>query len=101
MSRFDINQRFDEMVAFAGVRTISGFAGQTLLDGNVSTAAFAVAALFGRISCLYGARIGDTEFQRKCLGKVEGVAREGRTVILVSHNLGAVTRLLPEGVVAE
>jgi homopolymeric O-antigen transport system ATP-binding protein len=39
--------------------------------------------------------VGDTEFQRKCLGKVEGVAKEGRTVIFVSHNLGAVTQLCP------
>lgn len=37
--------------------------------------------------------VGDAEFQKKCLGKVEGVAREGRTVLFVSHNLGAVTEL--------
>ena len=37
--------------------------------------------------------VGDTEFQRKCVGKVEGVAREGRTVLFVSHNLGTVSQL--------
>jgi len=37
--------------------------------------------------------VGDIEFQRRCLGRVESIAREGRTVMLVSHNLGAVTQL--------
>ncbi len=51
--------------------------------------------------------VGDAEFQRKCLGKVEGVAREGRTVLFVSHNMGAITGMcrralwLNEGRLAE
>jgi lipopolysaccharide transport system ATP-binding protein len=42
--------------------------------------------------------VGDAAFQRKCLGKMSDVAREGRTVILVSHNMGAITRLCERGI---
>jgi homopolymeric O-antigen transport system ATP-binding protein len=42
--------------------------------------------------------VGDAEFQRKCLGKMDAVAREGRTVLFVSHNMNAVQRLCPESI---
>lgn len=95
MSRFDINQRFDEMVAFAGVEQFLDSPVKHYSTGMYLRLAFAVAAHL-RTEILFideVLAVGDTEFQRKCLGKVEGVAREGRTVILVSHNLGAVTQL--------
>ena len=45
--------------------------------------------------------VGDTEFQRKCLGKMEGVAKEGRTILFVSHNLAAVQNLCTRALVIE
>jgi lipopolysaccharide transport system ATP-binding protein len=45
--------------------------------------------------------VGDAEFQKKCLGKMEGTAAEGRTVVFVSHNMAAVTRLCPRAILLD
>lgn len=97
MSRAEINERFDEIVAFAELDQFIQTPVKRYSTGMYLRLAFAVAAHL-RTEILFldeVLAVGDTEFQRKCLGKVEGVAREGRTVILVSHNLGAVTQLCP------
>lgn len=95
MSRAEIDERFDEIVAFAELDQFIQTPVKRYSTGMYLRLAFAVAAHL-RTEILFldeVLAVGDTEFQRKCLGKVEGVAREGRTVILVSHNLGAVTKL--------
>jgi len=95
MSRADIKQRFDEIVAFAETEKFINTPVKRYSTGMYLRLAFAVAAHL-RTEILFideVLAVGDAEFQRKCLGKVQGVAREGRTVLLVSHNLGAVTQL--------
>src|SRR5437870_6642893 len=95
MSRAEIKQHFDEIVAFAEVEQFMETPVKHYSTGMYLRLAFAVAAHL-RTEILFideVLAVGDIEFQRKCLGKVEGVAREGRTVMLVSHNLGAVTQL--------
>ncbi len=95
MSRSDIKQRFDEIVDFAEVEQFIDTPVKHYSTGMYLRLAFAVAAHL-RAEILFideVLAVGDTGFQQKCLGKVEGVAREGRTVILVSHNLGAVAQL--------
>lgn len=95
MSRSEIKQRFDEIVTFAEVEQFMNTPVKRYSTGMYLRLAFAVAAHL-RTEILFideVLAVGDMEFQRKCLGKVEGVAKEGRTVILVSHNLGAVAQL--------
>jgi lipopolysaccharide transport system ATP-binding protein len=95
MSSSEIKQRFDEIVTFAEVEQFMNTPVKRYSTGMYLRLAFAVAAHL-RTEILFideVLAVGDIEFQRKCLGKVEGVAKEGRTVILVSHNLGAVTQL--------
>jgi lipopolysaccharide transport system ATP-binding protein len=95
MSRSEIKQRFDEIVAFAEVEQFMNTPVKRYSTGMYLRLAFAVAAHL-RTEILFldeVLAVGDAEFQRKCLGKVQGVAQEGRTVIFVSHNLGAVTQL--------
>ena len=97
MSRSEIKDRFDEIVAFAEIEDFIETPVKRYSSGMYLRLAFAVAAHL-RTEILFldeVLAVGDTEFQRKCLGKVEGVAKEGRTVIFVSHNLGAVTQLCP------
>ncbi|MDQ2856329.1 MAG: ABC transporter ATP-binding protein [Acidobacteriota bacterium] len=95
MSRAEIRQHFDEIVAFAEVDEFLDTAVKYYSTGMYVRLAFAVAAHL-RTEILFideVLAVGDLEFQRKCLGKVAGLAREGRTVLFVSHNLSAVTRL--------
>jgi lipopolysaccharide transport system ATP-binding protein len=97
MSRAEIRERFDEIVTFAGVTEFMNTPVKRYSSGMYLRLAFAVAAHL-RSEILFideVLTVGDIEFQRKCLGKMEGVAREGRTVILVSHNLGLVNQLCP------
>jgi lipopolysaccharide transport system ATP-binding protein len=95
MSRAEVKQQFDEIVTFAGVAEFLNTPVKRYSSGMYLRLAFAVAAHL-RSDVLFideVLTVGDTEFQRKCIGKMEGVAREGRTVLLVSHNLGLVTRV--------
>ncbi len=95
MSRTEIKQRFDEIVAFAEVEQFIDTPVKHYSTGMYLRLAFAVAAHL-RTEILFideVLAVGDIEFQRRCLGRVESIAREGRTVMLVSHNLGAVTQL--------
>lgn len=94
MTRAEIRQRFDEIVAFAELDQFVDTPVKRYSTGMHLRLAFAVAVHL-RTEILFldeVLAVGDAAFQRKCLGKVEGVAGEGRTVLLVSHNLGAVTQ---------
>jgi lipopolysaccharide transport system ATP-binding protein len=95
MKRAEIVQRFDEIVAFAEVERFLDTPVKHYSTGMYLRLAFAVAAHLEPEILLVDEvlAVGDSEFQKKCLGKMGDVARAGRTVLFVSHNLGAVAGL--------
>jgi lipopolysaccharide transport system ATP-binding protein len=95
MSRKEIDRRFDEIVAFAEVEKFLDTPVKRYSSGMYVRLAFAVAAhLEPEILVVDEVlAVGDAAFQRKCLNKMEDVGRGGRTILFVSHNMAAVTRL--------
>ena len=95
MSRSEIERKFDEIVAFAEVKRFVDTPVKHYSSGMCVRLAFAVAAhLEPEILIIDEVlAVGDASFQKKCLGKMEGVAKEGRTVLFVSHNMLAVQNL--------
>ena len=99
MSRREIASKFDEIVAFAEVEQFLDTPVKRYSSGMYVRLAFAVAAhLEPEILVVDEVlAVGDAAFQRKCLGKMESVAGEGRTVLFVSHQMDAVQRLCNKG----
>ena len=95
MSKKEVDQKFDEIVEFSGVEKFIDTPVKRYSSGMTVRLAFAVAAhLEPEILIIDEVlAVGDAAFQKKCLQKMEDVGREGRTVIFVSHNMQAVTRL--------
>lgn len=95
MSRREINQKFDEIVAFAEVEKFLDTPVKRYSSGMHMRLAFAVAAHLEPEILIVDEvlAVGDAAFQNKCLGKMENVARTGRTIILVSHQMTAIRRL--------
>jgi len=95
MKRVEINRKFDEMVAFAEIDKFIDTPVKHYSSGMYVRLAFAVAAHLDPEILLVDEvlAVGDAAFQKKCLGKMGDVAKEGRTVLFVSHNLGAVNKL--------
>ncbi len=96
MSRSEIQRKFDEIVDFAEVERFLDTPVKRYSSGMYVRLAFAVAAhLDSEILVVDEVlAVGDIEFQKKCLGKMDSIANEkGRTVILVSHNMDAISRL--------
>ena len=96
MSRNEIRQKFDEIVSFAEVERFLDTPVKRYSSGMYVRLAFAVAAHLEPEILIVDEvlAVGDVEFQRKCLGKMEDVARqEGRTVIFVSHQMAAIQNL--------
>jgi len=95
MSHAEIRSRFDEIVAFAEVEKFLDTPVKRYSSGMYMRLAFAVAAhLAPEILVIDEVlAVGDAEFQKKCLGKMEAVSSGGRTVLFVSHNMDAVLRL--------
>jgi ABC-type polysaccharide/polyol phosphate transport system ATPase subunit len=95
MTRAEIRRKFDEIVAFAEVERFLDTPVKRYSSGMYVRLAFAVAAhLEPEILVIDEVlAVGDAEFQKKCLGKMGEVARGGRTVLFVSHNMGAVASL--------
>jgi lipopolysaccharide transport system ATP-binding protein len=93
MTRSEIKTRFDEIVAFAEVETFLDTAVKHYSSGMYMRLAFAVAAHLEPDILLVDEvlAVGDAEFQKKCLGKMSQVAKGGRTVLFVSHNMQAVS----------
>lgn len=95
MRRAEIRRRFDDIVSFAGVGKFIDTPVKRYSSGMHMRLAFAVAAHLETEILLVDEvlAVGDVEFQKRCLGKMQDVASAGRTVIFVSHNLQAVTQL--------
>jgi lipopolysaccharide transport system ATP-binding protein len=101
MTQQEIRRKFDEIVAFAEVDRFLDTPVKRFSSGMYVRLAFAVAAhLEPEILVLDEVlAVGDSEFQKKCLGKMSEVAVGGRTVLFVSHNLGAVRSLCSRAIV--
>jgi lipopolysaccharide transport system ATP-binding protein len=95
MSRREITRKFDEIVAFAEIDHFLDTPVKRYSSGMYVRLAFAVAAhLEAQILILDEVlAVGDAQFQEKCLGKVSDVARAGRTILFVSHNMQAIAML--------
>ena len=95
MRRVEIDRKFDEIVAFSEVEKFIDTPVKRYSSGMYLRLAFAVAAHLEPEILLVDEvlAVGDAEFQKKCLGKMGDVAREGRTVLFVSHNMPAVQAL--------
>jgi lipopolysaccharide transport system ATP-binding protein len=95
MSKREIASKFDEIVAFAEIEKFIGVQVKHYSSGMYVRLAFAVAAHLEPEILIVDEvlAVGDITFQKKCLGKMEDVARQGRTVLLVSHNMAAINAL--------
>lgn len=96
MSREEVRKKFDEIVAFSEVEKFLDMPVKHYSSGMYMRLAFAVAAhLESEILIVDEVlAVGDAQFQKKCLGKMDEVAKkQGRTVLFVSHNMGAVGQL--------
>jgi lipopolysaccharide transport system ATP-binding protein len=103
MRRSEIARKFDEIVAFAEVEQFIDTPVKRYSSGMYVRLAFAVAAhLDPKILVVDEVlAVGDSAFQKKCIGKMSDVAREGRTVIFVSHNMAAIESLCTMGMMLE
>ena len=99
MRRRQITRRLDEIIAFAGVERFADMPVKQYSSGMYLRLAFAVAAHLDHEILLVDEvlAVGDAEFQRKCLARMDTVARAGRTVIFVSHNMSALASLCRVG----
>jgi lipopolysaccharide transport system ATP-binding protein len=103
MTRREIAAKFDAIVAFAEVDRFIDTAVKYYSSGMYVRLAFAVAAHLEPEILIVDEvlSVGDARFQQKCLGKMDDVARGGRTVLFVSHNMAAVQRLATSAIVLE
>ena len=95
MRKKEVDQKFDEIVAFSGVEKFLDTPVKRYSSGMRVRLAFAVAAhLEPEILIIDEVlAVGDARFQKKCLNKMQDVGQEGRTVLFVSHNMPAITRM--------
>jgi lipopolysaccharide transport system ATP-binding protein len=100
MTRAEIRRKFDEIVDFSGVEKFIDTPVKRYSSGMYVRLAFAVAAHLEPEILLVDEvlAVGDAEFQKKCLGKMGDVAKGGRTVIFVSHNMAAIRDLCPRAI---
>ncbi len=98
MRRHEIDLRFDEIVAFAEIERFLDMPVKRYSSGMYVRLAFAVAAHLEPEILLVDEvlAVGDAAFQKKCLGKMGSVAREGRTVLFISHDMDAILNLCPK-----
>jgi lipopolysaccharide transport system ATP-binding protein len=101
MTRREIDRKFDEIVEFSEIGRFLDTPVKRYSSGMQVRLAFAVAAHLEPDILLVDEvlAVGDAAFQRKSLGKMSGVAREGRTVLFVSHNMAAIQNLCTRGIV--
>ena len=95
MDRWEVTRKFDEIVSFAELERFIDTPVKKYSSGMYMRLAFAVAAHLEPEILLVDEvlAVGDSAFQKKCLGKMGEVSKAGRTVLFVSHNMGAISRL--------
>jgi lipopolysaccharide transport system ATP-binding protein len=95
MKKAEIERKFDEIVSFAEIEKFIDTPVKHYSSGMYVRLAFAVAAHLEPTILLVDEvlAVGDAAFQKKCLGKMGSVAQEGRTILFVSHNMGAIQQL--------
>lgn len=103
MTSEDIRRRFDEIVEFSGMEDFLSLPIKRYSSGMVMRLAFAVAAHLEPDVLIIDEvlSVGDAEFQRKCLGRMDEVSKSGCTVFFVSHNLATVQRLCSRAILLE
>jgi homopolymeric O-antigen transport system ATP-binding protein len=103
MTRGEILRRFDEIVAFAEIERFLDTAVKHYSSGMYVRLGFSVAAHLEPDVLIVDEvlAVGDLAFQKKCFGKMEDVTREGRTILLVSHNLSAVSSICRRAILLE
>jgi ABC-type polysaccharide/polyol phosphate transport system ATPase subunit len=103
MRRTEIDRKFDQIVEFAEVTRFIDTPVKHYSSGMYLRLAFAVAGHLEPEILLIDEvlAVGDAAFQKKCLGKMNDVARQGRTVVFVSHNMDAIGRLCPRSLLLE
>jgi lipopolysaccharide transport system ATP-binding protein len=103
MTRVEIKKKFDEIVAFAEVERFLDTPVKRYSSGMYVRLAFAVAAHLEPEILIVDEvlAVGDAEFQKKCLGKMQDVSKGGRTVLFVSHNMSAIRTLCRRAVVLD
>ncbi len=103
MKRVDIARKFDAIVAFAEVEKFIDTPVKHYSSGMYLRLAFAVAAHLDPEILIVDEvlAVGDASFQKKCLNKMQDVGQEGRTVLFVSHNMAAITRLCERAILLD
>ena len=103
MSQRDIRSKFDEIVAFAEVERFLDTPVKHYSSGMYIRLGFSVAAALKPDLLIIDEvlAVGDVAFQKKCFGKMQDVVRDGRTILLVSHNLNAVSALCGRAILLE
>jgi len=103
MGKAEIKRKFDEIVAFAEIEKFLDTPVKRYSSGMYVRLAFAVAAHLDPEILLVDEvlAVGDLSFQKKCLGKMEEVGNQGRTVLFVSHNMAMISNLCHKGIVLE
>lgn len=103
MKKSEIERKFDEIIAFAEVEKFIDTPIKHYSSGMHIRLGFAVAAHFEPEILLVDEvlSVGDAAFQKKCLGKMGDVAKDGRTVLFISHNMGAVRSLCSRAILLE
>lgn len=103
MKRKEILRNFDAIVDFAGIEQFIDTPLKHYSSGMQLRLAFAVAAYLENEILIVDEvlAVGDSEFQKKCMGKMSEVSKSGRTILFVSHNMSAVQQLCSRGIVLE
>lgn len=100
MTKADIKTRFDEIVAFSEVGKFLDTPVKRYSSGMYVRLAFAVAAHLEPEILIVDEilAVGDAQFQKRCLGKMQEVGAQGRTILFVSHNMAAITNMCNRGI---
>ncbi len=100
MSRIEIRKKFDEIVAFAETEKFLDTPVKRYSSGMYVRLAFAIAAHLEPEILIVDEvlAVGDAQFQKKCLGKMEDVSKEGRTILFVSHQMGTISQLCDKAI---
>lgn len=103
MTRREVTRKLDQIVEFAGVADFLDTQVKRYSSGMKVRLGFAVAAHLEPDILIVDEvlAVGDAEFQKKCLGKMQSVATGGRTVLFVSHNMGAIRKLCSKGLLLD